>query len=97
MPGRITSRDDFMEKVGLVQIPQLGKFPLSDIVHRSKDIFQLSRRMSDVRSVAPETTGTQEGMPSFNIKQGKRTLGHLLQFTSKSGRPLDSSGLVPEM
>lgn len=60
MPGRITSRDDFMEKVGLVQIPQLGKFPLSDIVHR-KDIFQLSRRMSDVRSVAPETTGTQEG------------------------------------
>ena len=94
MSGRITSRDDFMEKVGLVQISQLGKFPLSDIVHH-KDIFQLSRSMSDVRSVAPETTGTQEG--AFNIKQGKRTLGHLLQFTSKSGRPLDSSGLIPEM
>ena len=50
MPGRVTSRDDFMEKVGLVQVSQLGKFPLSDIVHH-KDIFQLPRSMSDVLGV----------------------------------------------
>ena len=54
-----------MEKVGLVQVSQLGKFLLS--VHH-KDIFQLPRSMSDVIGVWLQKLQVHKRVPSISNK-----------------------------
>ena len=65
-----------MEKVCLVQVSQLGKFLLSDIVHH-KDIFQLPRSMSDVIGVWLQKLQVHKRVPSISNKgsRGEESLG----------------------